>query len=666
MYHLKDAYESESTPTVATGILAVGISLLFTVGMFLIINANNNNQSQQLQQTIAAIEKSQSEGIDISTALAELKTASLVKSSKEASASVAPSGASIGNFDGITVKGTSALQGNVRADKDITIGGRLTSNGDLRISGSIYKDGVSLEHLYIQNTNADPQNNTSISADDVTTSMLTAEEISSGTLLVGEATADSIATGDLTISGVTQTDSLEITTDATITEGLTVGSTITLAGVDLMDTFIQAAASTPQTATINITGGITTAGDIEANSAIVHGTLAVDQAVTLLGGIDVTGTFAWNGFALEDLFIQTTNLSPQIADINITGGITTGGDFSLTGAATVGGALDVVGDISLGGSSLSTLYAPFANYLVDNGNGASASGCVVGQHIRITAVSNGIVTSASCVSDAGGAATYDLAENFPSVQQLSAGDVVAIDTSRAEYVIKSTSNTANLAIGVVSTAPGYTLGVDGPGYPVALAGRVPVKVTDEGGAIALGDYLTSSSTPGHAKKAAAGDKTIGQAMASFNGESGTVVMFINTSGALPAQELVQGTQSPSTDSASFTSLNVSGPTSLSDLQVTGSATIGSLQVIGTAAVGTLQIAGHIIGNDDTRGTVTVKAGEQTVRREFIGAFSKVPSVVASPVNKAVLYKVTPTMTGFDLTLTAPADEDTIFNYLVQE
>jgi hypothetical protein len=38
--------------------------------------------------------------------------------------------------------------------------------------------------------------------------------------------------------------------------------------------------------------------------------------------------------------------------------------------------------------------------------------------------------------------------------------------------------------------------------PLAIAGIVPVKVTDEGGPIAPGDALTSSSTPGHAMKAA--------------------------------------------------------------------------------------------------------------------------------------------------------------------
>ena len=57
-------------------------------------------------------------------------------------------------------------------------------------------------------------------------------------------------------------------------------------------------------------------------------------------------------------------------------------------------------------------------------------------------------------------------------------------------------------MGVVSTSPGVTLGADTKSSrPIALAGRVPVNVTLEGGAIAIGDYLVSSSTPGKAMRA---------------------------------------------------------------------------------------------------------------------------------------------------------------------
>jgi hypothetical protein len=59
--------------------------------------------------------------------------------------------------------------------------------------------------------------------------------------------------------------------------------------------------------------------------------------------------------------------------------------------------------------------------------------------------------------------------------------------------------------------------------PLALAGRVPVKVCIENGPIQIGDMLTTSSTPGFAMKAT--DRNlgfgaiIGKALESFDGSS---------------------------------------------------------------------------------------------------------------------------------------------------
>src|SRR3989344_2040249 len=64
--------------------------------------------------------------------------------------------------------------------------------------------------------------------------------------------------------------------------------------------------------------------------------------------------------------------------------------------------------------------------------------------------------------------------------------------------------------------------------PVALSGRVPVKVTDEGGPIQPGDLLTTPSTPGHAMRAdPKRGTTFAKALSSFSGPgSGVVTAFI--------------------------------------------------------------------------------------------------------------------------------------------
>jgi len=62
--------------------------------------------------------------------------------------------------------------------------------------------------------------------------------------------------------------------------------------------------------------------------------------------------------------------------------------------------------------------------------------------------------------------------------------------------------------------------------PVALVGRVPVNVTNEGGAIAAGDYITTSSTAGKAMKATKAGRVIGMALADFSGASGQMMVQV--------------------------------------------------------------------------------------------------------------------------------------------
>jgi len=66
--------------------------------------------------------------------------------------------------------------------------------------------------------------------------------------------------------------------------------------------------------------------------------------------------------------------------------------------------------------------------------------------------------------------------------------------------------------------------------PIALAGRVKVKVCGESGPIRAGDLLTSSSIPGHAMRcaepAAHPGAIIGKALEPFAGETGTVTALV--------------------------------------------------------------------------------------------------------------------------------------------
>jgi|FLOH01.1.fsa_nt_gi hypothetical protein len=127
----------------------------------------------------------------------------------------------------------------------------------------------------------------------------------------------------------------------------------------------------------------------------------------------------------------------------------------------------------------------------------------------------------------------DLAENIKSSEYLEAGDVVEINPDLDVTIRKSSGAYSNLVVGVISSDPGIILGQKYEGYPLALAGRVPVKVTNENGPIKRGDILTTSSTPGYAMKCVDLDKCrsaiIGKSLQELNSKSGLVIALISLS-----------------------------------------------------------------------------------------------------------------------------------------
>jgi hypothetical protein len=98
----------------------------------------------------------------------------------------------------------------------------------------------------------------------------------------------------------------------------------------------------------------------------------------------------------------------------------------------------------------------------------------------------------------------DLAEWVPSSEELSAGTVVVLDTTKSNQVISSTVGYDTRVAGVISAQPGITLGEGGEGKVlVATTGRVRVKVDASRAPIQIGDLLVTSEVPGLAMKSEA-------------------------------------------------------------------------------------------------------------------------------------------------------------------
>ncbi len=131
----------------------------------------------------------------------------------------------------------------------------------------------------------------------------------------------------------------------------------------------------------------------------------------------------------------------------------------------------------------------------------------------------------------------DLAENVPVADMsIEAGDVVA--TGGASGLVKSSRAYDSGLVGVISTKPSLQFSPETPNSrAVALAGRVPVKVSLEGGAINAGDYLTSSSQPGVAMRATRPGVVIGQALE--EPRDGKVLTFVQVGFVDPSEMLTQ-------------------------------------------------------------------------------------------------------------------------------
>ncbi|MDP2730742.1 MAG: carbohydrate binding domain-containing protein [Dehalococcoidales bacterium] len=127
----------------------------------------------------------------------------------------------------------------------------------------------------------------------------------------------------------------------------------------------------------------------------------------------------------------------------------------------------------------------------------------------------------------------DVAETYRTLERdLDPGDVVIVDDDpnnplyADQYVNKEGSGLARArqerdprAVGIISTAPGLTLGGSDNSYippeeqkALALAGRVPVKIDPASPEIKVGDPLTTSVNPGRAIKATRAGPIIAKAV----------------------------------------------------------------------------------------------------------------------------------------------------------
>lgn len=198
--------------------------------------------------------------------------------------------------------------------------------------------------------------------------------------------------------------------------------------------------------------------------------------------------------------------------------------FSLTG--------DVTGSATFNGSSnatITTTIAPNSITLGTDTTGNYVANITAGSYTSVTgvpgegwspSVSVDATTAATpskvVARDAAGnvAANYfvgtataaryaDLAENYEADAEYGPGTVVKIGGDKE--ITQTTDHADTNVFGVISSSPAYLMNADSKGLPVALQGRVPVRVI---GTIKKGERLVSSDVPGVAWGVANDDVSI--------------------------------------------------------------------------------------------------------------------------------------------------------------
>lgn len=602
---------------------------------------------------------------------------------------------------------------------------------------------------------------------------LTIQNASGNLLLRADTTAGAMSintyAGNLIVNGVANPTSPTLTSSAT-GGSLAAGSYYyKLAAVGTTGVYTTALAASP--ASIATTG--TTSTNTLSWTAVANATGYIIYRSTD-GSTWYGNTVAGNVTSITDngtTYTWTTAKSPQ--DYNSTGQINLQQDSALVLDSGTGrsnsniryqsaynslaiGNYNAGGNIALQGDSLSFLdttgynknfnldnqgRALFKNRLdsvsafqiqntagaslltVDTSNSAIIASNVTSFCIAISSCTHTLGVSGTIAASGTitASATPDIAETIPAAPDVTAADVVMADPNNTERVVKAQTAYTGAAVGVISDGTSsFMINAHGgnnaalTGKPLVLAGRVPVKVTNEGGPIKPGDYLTTSSTPGYAMRATRAGPTIGKSLGFFDGTSGKVLILVNLSYYNPydGNNLQAKTDSFSVltaETASVVSLNVSGATHLRDLSVSGGSNLqGNLTVTGMTSVQSITVQGQIITSgstpvvspgaaagqpvttgelhqqptvtvdgNDTTGTLTIRTGATAT---VIGTLAHIKFVQAAASNYKVVVSasdvngsrlrvyVLKTATGFSLlTDTMPkADTEYKFDYIVMK
>ena len=298
-----------------------------------------------------------------------------------------------------------------------------------------------------------------------------ADQIGDGTVIVaGEAATLKLTAGAQDVLTLNQTGNATVAADLSIVGAMSVGTTLGVTG------------NTTVGGTLTSQGLLTANADIDCNGLInVSGTLTVDGSSTL--GDQTSDTTTISGIATVG-----NGLTVNGAVTTLNQGLTVSGAAQFNNAFNMGDTLTVANTFTANGNTV------LGNATSDTTafNGRSSTSITPNLNNTHTLGESSLKWSTVHATTFSGTATTanyaDLAELYLSDFAYEAGTVVQIGGE--EEVTASTGESNHSILGVVSAYPAYLMNNQlENGIPVALKGRVPVKV---GGTIKKGDRLVGA------------------------------------------------------------------------------------------------------------------------------------------------------------------------------
>jgi len=258
-----------------------------------------------------------------------------------------------------------------------------------------------------------------------------------------------------------------------------------------------------------------------ASTATTAAALTTTRAIQVSGA--VTGTANFDGSA--PINIVTTNTADPTITLggDLTGSVTLTNLASGTLTATIAANSVALGTDTTG--SYVAIGAVAGTGLSGSANAETATFTVTSNATNANTASTIVARdgsgnfSANIVSALAASARYaDLAEIYASDEAIEAGTVVHF-AGEGKVASCDTANHRGVA-GIVSTDPAYLMNSDADGVALAIAGRVPCKVT---GAVNAGDLMVSAGNGmAMANNEAAMGTVIGKAIEAHEGGEGVI------------------------------------------------------------------------------------------------------------------------------------------------